>query len=158
MTRLRSARLMCLSASAFLLGCSLWQPEPLPHVMFYAPLGTPFNSIDQSRSHNEVRRLTIEIDELSVPGAAPLSRTVELSELYVQRGLWQRAAGQLEKAIEDFSTAAQLTPDRSDPYFHRWQAYRWSGQRDEAALDHERGMELDPATFSQQYSADSGVI
>ena len=66
------------------------------------------------------------------------------AEAHNNLGISAQDAGDLDKAIAEFSEAIRLKPDNATPYFYRALAYRSMNRLDEAIADLNRAAELEP--------------
>lgn len=123
-----------------------------PDVLLYHPLGRRFSEISGSEAVANVTRLSQALAAAQSPS--------EKAKALVERGLWNRARGDLDAAIGDFSAAIELTPDNWEAFFHRWQAHLKLGNNESAAADQAAGMQLRPEPFQKVWSEShsAGVI
>ena len=62
-------------------------------------------------------------------------RNQECAETYYNRGLAHSKNGELDKAIEDYTTAIELKPDYADAYYRRSKAWLHLGEEEKAKSD-----------------------
>lgn len=63
--------------------------------------------------------------------------------LYCERGDYFRLSGDLDRAIEEFSSAVEDDPRQSYPYYKRGWCYEMKGNSDRALEDYNLGIEVD---------------
>src|SRR5262249_47244763 len=86
--------------------------------------------------------------KLSISACTTLiEREPAKAALYLSRGDAYRAAGDLDKSIEDYSKAIELTPGDAELYCRRGTAYQKRGDLDRALKDGTKAIEIDPKSF-----------
>ena len=74
----------------------------------------------------------------------PLLRLRELPETYYTEGVTLAEQGQLDEAIEKFSTAISLNPHSAAPYVALGNIYVRKDLFDEAIFQYQRALEINP--------------
>lgn len=64
-------------------------------------------------------------------------------ELYCERGDYYRLSGDLDRAIEEISSAIEEDPTQSYPYYKRGWCYEMKGDLDRALEDYDLGIEME---------------
>ena len=85
-------------------------------------------------------------------GAAACTRAIqsgkyrgkELSDLYYNRAINWQDAGQIDRAIADYSEAVKHNPENAEALFNRGRAYTEKSQHDRAIEDYTASIKIDP--------------